>query len=96
MSPKVRAVQNNTCLENSRKCRRRFVSVKNSETRNFFEFRRQVFALPLHNTVSVNIRVLEIITRNLIDVWHIIFSSDPLNTFLFVGIGIGCKFKVKS
>ena len=63
---------------------------------NFFEFRRQVFALPLHNTVSVNIRVLEIITRNLIDVWHIIFSSDPLNTFLFVGIGIGGKIKVKS
>ena len=38
MSPKVRAVQNNTCLENSRKCRRSFVSVKNSSKSQ--EFRR--------------------------------------------------------
>ena len=38
LSPKVRAVQNNTCLENSRKCRRSFVSVKNSSKSQ--EFRR--------------------------------------------------------
>ena len=38
MSPKVRAVQNNTCLENSQKCRRSFVSVKNSSKSQ--EFRR--------------------------------------------------------
>ena len=50
LSPKVRAVQNNTCLENSRKCRRSFVSVKNSSKSH--EFRRQVFALLLHNTVG--------------------------------------------
>ena len=50
LSPKVRAVQNNTCLENSRKCRRRFVSVKNSSKSH--KFRRQVFALLLHNTVG--------------------------------------------
>ena len=50
LSPKVRAVQNNTCLENSRKCRRRFVSVKNSSKSP--KFRRQVFALLLHNTVG--------------------------------------------
>ena len=50
LSPKVRAVQNNTCLENSRKCRRSFVSVKNSSKSQ--EFRRQVFALLLHNTLD--------------------------------------------
>ena len=38
LSPKVRAVQNNTCLENSQKCRRSFVSVKNSSKSQ--EFRR--------------------------------------------------------
>ena len=29
------------------------------------------------------------------DVWHIIFSSDPPNILLCVGIGIGCKSMVK-
>ena len=50
MSPKVRAVQNNTSLENSRgNCRGSFVSVKNSSKSR--EFRRKMFALLLHNTV---------------------------------------------
>ena len=38
MSLKVRAVQNNTCLENSQKCCRSFISVKNSSKSQ--EFRR--------------------------------------------------------
>ena len=32
-----------------------------------------------------------IIAWNLADVWHIIFSSDPTNILLCVGIGIGYK-----
>ena len=52
MSPKVRAVQNNTCLKNSQKCRRSFFwSRIHRKARNFVEFRRQVFALLLLNTV---------------------------------------------
>ena len=45
--------------------------------------------------VSVNIHVIKIITWNLPDLWDIIFSSDPPNILLCVGIGIGYKIKVK-
>ena len=45
--------------------------------------------------VSVNIHVIKVITWNLADVWHIIFSSDPPNILLRVGIGIGYKISVK-
>ena len=45
-----------------------------------------IFLDPL---VSVNIHVIRIITWNLADEWYIIFSSDPTNISLCVGIGIG-------
>ena len=44
---------------------------------------------------SVNIHVIKIITRNLADVWHIIFSSDLPNILLCLSIGICYKIKVK-
>ena len=44
---------------------------------------------------SVNIHVIKIITRNLADVWHIIFSSDLPNILLCLRIGICYKIKVK-
>ena len=45
--------------------------------------------------VSGNIHVIKIITWNLADIWLIIFSSDPTNILLCVGIDIGYKRKVK-
>ena len=46
----------------------------------------------LRSHVSVNIHVIKI---NLADEWHIIYLSDPPNTLLFVGVGIGYKISVK-
>ena len=40
---------------------------------------------------SVNIHVIKIIKWTLTDVWHIIFSSDPTDILLCVGIGNGYK-----
>ena len=41
-----------------------------------------------------DVHVIKIITWNLADVWHIIFSSDPTNILLWVGIGIGIGYKI--
>ena len=87
MSPKVRAVQNNTSLENSQKCRESFVLVKNSSKNwNFFEFRRQVFALLLHNTVLFSRSLGEL--RNVAKHWpmaHVptAFLILPTSTCVF-------------
>ena len=45
--------------------------------------------------MSVDIHVIEIITWNLPDVWHMFFSSDPLNILICEKTGIGYKSIVK-
>ena len=50
----------------------------------------QYFQCLLSSFVS-DVYVIKIITWNLADVWHIIFSSDPTNILLWVEIGIGFK-----
>ena len=37
------------------------------------------------------VHVIKTVTRDLTDVWHIIFSSDATDILLCVGIGIGYK-----
>ena len=49
------------------------------------------FWILLDLLVSVNIHVIKIITWNVVDVWHISFSSDPPNILLWVWIGIALK-----
>ena len=54
-----------------------------------------LFWIFLDILISVNIRVINIITWNLADIWHIKFSSDLINILLCEGIGIGYKSMVK-
>ena len=49
------------------------------------------FWILLDLLVSVHIHVIKIITWNVVDVWHISFSSDPPNILLWVWIGIALK-----